>query len=102
MSTLTPPVKPIVRHPNLEITCHINGTPYKLHPYSLTPGHRTFLLTNLTSSTTYRITLLPSSRLSCTCPDHTDRGAFCKHMSCIQRLLQAIFIALKDPVAPSP
>lgn len=100
MSTLTPP-KPLVRHPALEITCHINDVPYRLRPSSLTPGHRTFLLTNLTSSATYRVTIQPKGpRLSCTCPDHQDRGAFCKHMSCIHRLLQAFFTALKDPTTP--
>jgi hypothetical protein len=93
---------PPVRHGISRLTLQIGGTDYRIRRVAKPPkGFRIWTLRKLDpDEPPARYAVAKHGReIKCTCPDHTNRGAYCKH---IMALLANGLIPGRIPADPKP
>lgn len=81
MSTLTQ--APLHRHGTARLQLLINDGSYALLPGGTRTGPSWQLFAKNGPRAGARYTVRSRPQLSCTCPDHTDRGTVCKHIGAL-------------------
>jgi hypothetical protein len=99
---------PVVRHGSVRITIEIGGTPYSVTPRPIpeNTGLKALLVLTKRDGSRQRYALAVNTEEShCTCPDHVERNASCKHMMALQsiaRLLAPLSASATPTPTPTP